>query len=109
MMASVTLTLNGVSYPIACGEGEENRVRDLGAYVDGILRDLGRSGAAKNETHSLVLACLILTDQLWNERDKPKANEADQERLRCQEDVTRQAIEHLTKRLEKLADKVKSS
>lgn len=68
-MAEVNLTINGRSYGIACDDGQERRVKDLAAYVDQRLKEIARAGAASNESHLLVLASIVLADEVFDLKD----------------------------------------
>lgn len=63
-MAQVSVTINGRSYPVACDEGQEQRIRELARNIDskvsGFARQLGQAGEAR----LLVLAALMLADEL---------------------------------------------
>ena len=67
-MAQVTLTLNGRSYRVGCGDGEEARLDELGVHVrekmDTVVRDFGQVGEAR----VLLLAALLITDELYDAR-----------------------------------------
>jgi cell division protein ZapA len=65
-MAEVNLSIHGKSYGIACDDGQEGRVNELGQYVDTRLRDIAAAGAASNESHMLVLAALVLADEIYD-------------------------------------------
>lgn len=39
-MAEVNLSIYGKSYGIACDDGQEDRVLELGGYVDARLREI---------------------------------------------------------------------
>ncbi len=68
-MAEVNLTINGRNYGIACDDGQERRVKDLGSYVDQRLKEIARAGAASNESHLLVLTAIILADEIFDLKD----------------------------------------
>lgn len=68
-MAHVNLQIHGKSYGIACDEGQEARVADLGAYVDARLKDIAGSGAASTEAHLLVLTALVMADEIYELRE----------------------------------------
>ncbi len=59
-MAEVTLTINGRNYGVACDDGQEDRLRDLGYYIDQRMREIAQAGAAGNESHLMILASLML-------------------------------------------------
>lgn len=67
-MPQVSITINGRAYPIACDEGEEERIRDLARLIDdkvtGFARQVGQAG----EGRLLVLAALTLADELAEAR-----------------------------------------
>ncbi len=63
-MAEISITINGRNYGIACDDGQEKRVQELGRYVDMRLREIARAGAATNESHLLVLTTIILADEI---------------------------------------------
>jgi len=44
-MAQIMLTVNGRSYPVACDDGQEERIRQLGQYIDGKVTEFARNGA----------------------------------------------------------------
>ena len=68
-MAEVSLNIHGQSYGIACDDGQENRVMEVGQYVDNRARDIASAGAASNENHLLVLTALVLADEVKELRD----------------------------------------
>jgi cell division protein ZapA len=63
-MAQVTITINGRNYPVACSEGEEQRTEELGRYVDAKVRTFVRELGQIGETRLMVLASLVLADEL---------------------------------------------
>lgn len=68
-MAEVNLNINGKNYGIACDDGQEGRVIEVGQYVDSCAKDISSAGAASNENHLLVLTALVLADQIKELRD----------------------------------------
>src|SRR5690348_11818280 len=63
-MAQVTITINGRHYPVACNDGQQERILELARYVESkvqhFVHELGQIG----ESRLLVLAALILADEL---------------------------------------------
>ncbi|GIL40173.1 cell division protein ZapA [Roseiterribacter gracilis] len=94
-MARVEIAINGRTYTVACDEGQEDRVRELGAFVDEKLKSLGGGGAS--EAQLLVLTSLVLADELIEQRQGNGAIDSDEER------VLLGAVEHLTRRVEAIA------
>jgi cell division protein ZapA len=69
-MPQVSITINGRSYPVACDEGEEERIRELGRMIDSKVAGFARQVGQAGEARLLVLAALVLADEL------SEANEA---------------------------------
>lgn len=117
-MAQVSLSIHGKPYGIACDEGQEQRVLELGRYVDSRLREIAAAGAASTESHLLVLTALVMSDEIFELRetiqnlssqnqaaihdvaiaDKTISEEDEQEILA--------AIDHLASRIDTVADRL---
>jgi len=67
-VSEITISINGRSYDIACDAGQEGRILDLATYVDQRIREIGRSGAAYNDSHLMVLATLVLANEVMESR-----------------------------------------
>jgi cell division protein ZapA len=63
-MAQVTVTINGRGYPIACKEGEEERIGELARYVDTKVRGFAEELGNVGEARLLLLTALVLADEL---------------------------------------------
>lgn len=112
-MPRVDITVNGRPYPVACGTGEEQRVRDLAAYVDRKMSQVGGSGGG-SEAHRLVLASILLADELHEIKAKlaqhsGEAGDIDISSAADDEDVLVGAVEHLIERLNSLTGRIETS
>ena len=111
-MAEVNLTINGRSYGIACDDGQEKRLRDLGYYVDQRIREIAKAGAASNETHLMVLASLMLADEVFDLRDNLGAID---EQVQITQSLVRddsaiaEAINELAGRVGEIADRIQKA
>ena len=63
-MPQVSISINGRSYPVACDEGEEDRIRDLARIIDSKVAGFARQVGQAGEARLLVLAALVITDEL---------------------------------------------
>lgn len=68
-MAEVNLTIDGRSYPVACDDGQERRLMQLGSYVDQRMREASVSGSS-NKVQAMVLASLMLADEVFDVSEK---------------------------------------
>lgn len=73
-MAQVAVTINGRAYPVACNDGEEQRIAELARYVDGKVRTFARDLGQIGEARLLLLAALVLADELADAQSGTQAN-----------------------------------
>ena len=68
-MAEVNIIVDGRTYSVACDDGEERRLLQLGSYVDQRMHQVGVAGTA-NKTQAMVLASLVLADEVFDLNEK---------------------------------------
>ena len=118
-MAEVNLSIHGKTYGIACDDGQEGRVSEVGEYVDRRARDIASAGAASNENHLLVLTALVLADEVKELRDdlmavkssrpSQQASAADQALSQEEEKRIVASIEQLANRIDSVANKLREA
>jgi cell division protein ZapA len=69
-MGQVTITLNGRTYRLRCGDGEEARVIALAEHVEGKLAGLVAEFGQVGDERLLVMAAIMVTDELFDAREK---------------------------------------
>ncbi|SCA56790.1 conserved hypothetical protein [Candidatus Terasakiella magnetica] len=69
-MASVSVTINGRRYEIACEEGQEAQLARLGRYVDDRVRQLAAAVGQLGDTRLMVMTSLLLADELSEKNDE---------------------------------------
>lgn len=74
-MATVNLKINGQTYAMACKDGDEERLTELGARVDEKVTMLAKSMGGAGERRLLLMAALLLADEAEDALDK--ADQAD--------------------------------
>lgn len=67
-MARVDITLNGRTFPVACDDGQEDRVRQIARYVDSRLSEIRASGQGATDMHLMVMVSLLIADELMDVR-----------------------------------------
>ncbi len=112
-MPEVTLKINNRGYSLACDSGQEQRIVDLGHYVDSRLREIAKAGAATNDAHLLVLTALVLADEIYELRDQVSALRAGApvaEGLSNEDEVAvSHAIEHLALKIESIVTRIQGT
>lgn len=105
-MARVDISLNGRSYPIACEDGQEQRVRDIAEFVDERLGDIKQAFAQASDTHLLVMVSLMVADELFDLREEYEEAKETGRTGATSDHVLVDLISRLSTRLETLAQQV---
>ena len=63
-MGQVTVEVNGRPYAVGCEDGQEAHLRSLAATVDGQVRQVASDVGPLGETRLLLMAALMLADEL---------------------------------------------
>jgi cell division protein ZapA len=107
-MPQVSINIANRTYEFACGEGEEDRVHELAAYVDEKISELRRQlppGAP--EVKLLVFASLLLADESREARGIAKQAESARASATDNAETLATALEELiTSRVDKMSKKV---
>jgi cell division protein ZapA len=103
-LANVDISINGRIYAVACDPGQEARVRDLAAMIDERVRRLAGPGhgspGAIGDTHLLVLAGLMLADELTEAKGALDGRSAGENAVSKEDqDLLVAAVDHLTDRI----------
>jgi len=106
-MPEVSVQIANRTYELACGEGEEERVQELAAYVDEKVVELRRQLPGTPEVKLLVFAALILADESREARGIAKAAENARASATDSAETLATALEDLiTSRVDKMSKKV---
>ena len=106
-MPEVSVQIANRSYELACGDGEEERVQELAAYVDEKVVELRRQLPGTPELKLLVFAALILADESREARGIAKAAESARASATDSAETLATALEDLiTSRVDKMSKKV---
>ena|SRR5581483_6476305 len=69
-MAQVTLRINGYAYTIGCRDGEEQHLMAMAREVDQRIDTVKSSAGQSGEARMLVMASLLMADELHELRQK---------------------------------------
>lgn len=117
-MPVVNLLINGHAYPVACDEGEEPRLRELGDYIDQRVQALSKEvGAQVGDTRLILMAALLVADELSETigrlEDTEKqlvdikgAHNSAEASLRDTEDALAEALESAAQQIEDIAARI---
>jgi cell division protein ZapA len=106
-MPQVSIQIANRTYELACGEGEQDRVRELGAYVDSKITELRLQMQGVPEIKLLVFAALMLADESREARGLAKQAENARASATDNAETLASALEELiTSRVDKIQKKV---
>ena len=63
-MAQITVNVAGKSYPLACADGDEERITSLANYVDSKAQELTGKLGHVSETRLILMAAVLIADEL---------------------------------------------
>ena len=64
-MPELTVTINGREYQVACDDGQEAHLQKLAEYIDEKVQNLAQSADQAGEKRVLVMASLLIADELF--------------------------------------------
>ncbi|HET9935957.1 MAG TPA: cell division protein ZapA [Methyloceanibacter sp.] len=109
-MGQVTVVLNGRTYRLECGEGEESHLIALAEYLGTHVEDMKRKFGQVGDDRLILMASLLVTDELWElrrEMEALKASLATARRDRSVADESaKSAKADLAGRIEAVADRI---
>ncbi len=116
-MPLVNVMVNSRAYTIACDDGEEEHLKELAAHVDSKVRELLGSVGQVGDQRLLLMAAVLITDELFEAKarlDAHSANAAElaaahgemSEKLGQSEQSATAALEAAAKRIETIAGRL---
>ncbi len=73
-MGQVSVTLNGRTYRLRCGDGEEERLLTVVAHVRGHVETLIAEHGQIGDDRLLLMAGIMITDELFELRDQQRSS-----------------------------------
>ena len=96
-MAQVDVAINGRNYRVACDDGQEEHLRQLAEYVDQRVMELVESVGQIGEARLVVMASLLIADELSESFASLEAGDPEAE------EKLAQATELVAERIETIA------
>ena len=72
-MGQIAVVLNGRTYRLACGEGQEDRLQALADHIKSKVDTLAIEFGQVGEDRLLLMAALLVTDELFDARERAAA------------------------------------
>ncbi len=72
-MGQIAVVLNGRTYRLACGDGQEDRLRALADHIKSKVDTLAIEFGQVGEDRLLLMAALLVTDELFDARERAAA------------------------------------
>jgi cell division protein ZapA len=109
-MGQVSVTLNGRTYRLECGEGEENHLIALAEYLSSHVDTMKQKFGQVGDDRLILMASLLVTDELWELRrqmQELKSSLAEARRDRSVADESaKSAQSDLAQRVSSVADRL---
>ena len=67
-MGQISVTLNGRTYRLECGEGEEAHLIELAEYLGAHVEEMKRKFGQVGDDRLILMASLVILDELWELR-----------------------------------------
>jgi cell division protein ZapA len=94
-MAQVNITVNGRIYRMACEDGEEGHVTELGERFDEAIKELRGVLGEIGDQRLMVMAGILMTDRLGDAEQRLKRAEQDVQSVKDSRADTAMRIEGL--------------
>ena len=109
-MGQVSVTLNGRTYRLECGEGEETHLVALAEYLSSHVDTMKRKFGQVGDDRLILMASLMVTDELWELRRQMqdlKASLAESRRDRSIADESAKSVHNeLAAQINSVADRL---
>ncbi|PCJ68479.1 MAG: cell division protein ZapA [Rhodobiaceae bacterium] len=119
-VGQVNVSINDRSYSVACGDGEEDHLRELARYLDNHVSELAKTVGQVGDARLLLLAGLMISDEYSDVLEKvevltaevaalKKANDAQSVLDEQVEDKVAALLGQATVRIGKIAERLEAS
>jgi len=105
-VAQVTVKINGYAYTVGCEDGQERHLMEMAAQVESRVDSIKALGSQSGEARLLVLAALLMADELHDQRKTLQNLQAELARLPKSEQDAKIRLARLADRAEEIADRL---
>jgi cell division protein ZapA len=108
-MAQLTIKINGYAYVVGCDDGQEQHLLRMAAEVETRIESIKSLGSQSGEARLLVLAALLMADELHDTRLMLANMKSELAKLPHAEAETRRRLAKLADRAEEIAAGLEST
>ncbi len=102
-MAQLTIKINGYAYTVGCEDGQEPHLQQMAAEVENRIASIKALGGQSGEARLLVLAGLLMADELHDLRITLGKLQTELARIPGAEEESRRRLARLADRAEDIA------
>ena len=102
-MAQLTIKINGYAYTVGCDDGQERHLLQMAADVESRIDSIKALGGQSGEARLLVLAALLMADELHDQKTLLANLQAEMTRQPKAEAESRRRLAKLADRAEEIA------
>ena len=102
-MAHVTIRINGYAYTVGCEDGQEQHLTQMAAEIEQRITSIKAIGGQSGEARLLMLAALLLADELHDQRTNAAPREAEAEPAKPENGERRARLRRVAARAEEIA------
>lgn len=108
-MAQLTIKINGYAYTVGCDDGQESHLQRMAAEVEQRIDSIKALGGQSGESRLLVLAALLMADELHDTHSTLANLQSELARLPQAEAEARRRLARLADRAEEIAQGLEST
>ena len=105
-MAQVTIRINGYAYTLGCDDGQEHHLQKMAGSVEERINSIKALGGQSGEARLLVLAALLMADELHDQSVLLDKLKAELQRPAQSDSETRRRIARLADQAEHIASEL---
>jgi cell division protein ZapA len=102
-VAQLTIKINGYAYTVGCDDGQERHLQQMAGEVESRIDSIKALGGQSGESRLLVLAALLMADELYDQKALLANLQAELARLPQAGADARRRIARLADRAEEIA------
>jgi cell division protein ZapA len=108
-LAQLTVKINGYAYTVGCDDGQEKHLLQMAADVESRIDSIKALGGQSGEARLLVLAALLMADELHDQKKTLQNLQAELARLPKAEADAKIRLARLADRAEEIADRLEQT